>query len=66
MLNKQNKVEFSDIEIGRVFTLNGCMFEKKSSRTAYLASVNGYGYRRQSLWFYVGKSERCYIESGVK
>ena len=54
------KLKFSEINIGDVFTLNGCLFEKKSNRTEYLACVNGYGYQRQALWFYVGKNELIY------
>ena len=54
------RTNFEAVNIGELFILNGCALEKKSSRTAWLSSFNGSEYKRQSMYFYVGKSEQVY------
>ena len=49
-------MQFKDITIGQCFILNGTVWCKKSSRTAYLNS-------NDSRWFYFGLKESvkpCY------
>lgn len=56
------RVSFEDLAIGSIFTGNGCQFEKKSSRTAWLLSFDGKKYHRQKLWFYFSKKEQVYFK----
>lgn len=42
--------KFSELVNGDIFTFNGTMFKKKSSRTAFI-------YGRPNRWFYFSKTD---------
>ena len=56
-MKKQTRTTFEAVTIGAIFHANGCVFEKKSNRTAWLLQDTAEGFQRQSLWFYFGKAE---------
>jgi hypothetical protein len=60
-MKKQIRTNFEAVTIGAIFHANGCAFEKKSSRTAWLLQHNAEGFQRQSLWFYFGKAEAVVV-----
>tara|TARA_R110000823_G_scaffold297003_1_gene417018 strand:+ start:50 stop:229 length:180 start_codon:yes stop_codon:yes gene_type:complete len=52
---------FNDLSIGAVFKFNGSVWEKKSTRTAWLLERRHSSSEALSIcgtWFYFGKAER--------
>jgi len=62
---------FNDMELGSRFIIYHVVYEKKSSRTAYMLDYNhfihDYDYMPGSEWFYMGMRDPAkLIESGGK